>query len=486
MGHQSIEQRLSTRGYKPLEPFFVLREGQIADERNPGSVIRLDRKRLEKIAELQNNRIETTGDATPIIIGHTRRGLAEKDQPPLTGWAVKFELAPFFDTGTYGIQATPWAKDEDKVNFERFPRRSAELWTDPDLIDPISLLGANTPRFDLGPHQLHRQTSGGYQPRRPIILEMSDMPDEQDIDKPAGGNPGGSSANSSQSSEFQALKATVDKLVALLQPLLDEAGGAGAPPGGPGGGPDMGGPPGGGMPPGGGAPDMGGGMPPGGPGGMPPAAPVQAMAGASPAGGMNAMTPQQFSYGHQQVPAQFANGYGYYEPQTPNAAYPTARPAANPEVVQLQRQVEALQTHIATNETNQLLAEVSRQVVIDPARDFSRLIKLSKQEQQAEVAHWLQTRKPVEVPLPGSGMPMTPDQARAAATTPQPIQFARDGGGFVMPGDPSVGAGGPPQSSQDQLFELVRQNNGRVNLDTYAQIMKKNVAGSQGVQTKVL
>lgn len=495
MSQTNIEERLKSRGYQPLEPFFVLREGVIADERSPGNSVKLTRQRLEKIAEFQNNRIENTGDATPIVVGHTRRGISENSQPALTGWAVKFELAPFFDTGTYGIRATPWAKPEDKINFERYPRRSAELWTDPDLIDPISLLGANTPRFDLGPHLLQREqqkvSDGGYVPRRPITLEMCDMAtnDTPDTDKPAGKDPGNSPANSSQSSEFQELKAQVQQILALLQPLLDEAqqGGAGGP-GGLGGDPSMGGmPPGGdpsmgGMPPGG----PGGGMPPGGAppggpgGGMPP---VQAQAG--PAGGMNTMMPQQMGYGYanaygQPVQMGYEYGQGYAPP------VPTARPV-DPQVVQLQKQVAAMEHHIAATEVNIRLAEVAKQVVVDPARDFPRLIKLSRQEQEAEIQYMLATRKPVEQPLPGMGIPGIGDHVGpgAAPGALQPIQFSRNGAGFALPADPALSNATVQRTEHDRLMELVRKGNGRVSLEDYDAIMQKNVPNANGVLTKV-
>src|SRR5262245_39092611 len=145
------EDRLRQEGFRQLEPFFVLREGEIKDERT-GGIVKLTRGRLQQIAAIQNNRIAETGDFTPIIIGHTKKNKKEVDQPRLTGWASRYEVIPFMETGTWGLRAVPWSRPENVENFSNYPRRSAELWTNPDLIDPISLLGANTPRLDLGLH----------------------------------------------------------------------------------------------------------------------------------------------------------------------------------------------------------------------------------------------------------------------------------------------------------------------------------------------
>lgn len=465
----NIEERLKAKGYQALDPFFILREGMIDDERNPGEKVYLNKARLEKIAETQNNRIEETGDATPIIVGHTKRHLLEKEQPPITGWATRFEVIPFFRTGTYGLKAIPWAKEEDKVTFDKYPRRSPELWTNPDMIDPISLLGANTPRFDLGPHLLQKN-SGGYTPRQPIIFGMESMAEdiERDTEKAAGKDPAKNPANESQGSEMQAMKAMLDKIMGLLGPIFaeQEAGGAG---GMPGGGDPMGGG-GGGMP--GGAPPMpagAGAMPP-----MPPAAPVQAMAGCSPAGGMNTMMPQeahpqQYSYDAYGRPMQL--GYGYApQPQYAAPQVPVARPSGDDaRVIALQKQVAAMQLEKIETSVNQILDNLQHQIVISRDRDFQTLVRLGKAEQDAEVAHMIATRKPVEAPLPNMGLPLGSHMGPPPVNGPVKMSKEHFNGPQVV-SDPALGtAGAPgPKNEYEQLQEFIRSNNGRATYEMFA------------------
>ena len=496
-----FDRKMRSKGYVPLEPFFVLREAEIADERTGGKV-KLTKARLDKIAGIQNQRIADTGDATPIIIGHTRRHLLEKEQPPIAGYATRYETAKFLNTNTWGLKATPWCKPEDKVLFERFPRRSCELWTDPDLIDPISLLGANTPRLDLGLHQLSRDQalalSLGYSPRTPLTLEMS-MADDTDNGGDKGGGSGDSgkpatpgnvsAAQGTQTSDFAQLKSQVDQLMqmmGLLQPLISELqmdGGGG-----------MGGPPGAGaMPPGGG---MGG--PPGAGAGGPLPGPIQAMG--TPPGGGNAMLPQQF--GRQDVPMQFQHvGYGQNgEPlfqQVPVQAYPqqplqfqqphqsiptmqqayNAAQAQQPQqaqsTAQLQARVEALQLQLAQtqlarlgDEVNMVLNDLETKIVIDRKYDYDHLIKLEKPQRDAAIQFMLQTRKQVEPAVPSEALPLQFHAQPPQVQMPQqnaPIQLGT-GHDMYMPPDPNLGrpAAGPRSvSTHDALMEIVR-NRGKL------------------------
>lgn len=407
---REVEERLRREGYEPLEPFFIMREGELFDERK-GEVLKLTKDRLQKICDVQNGRVESTGDATPIIIGHTRRHLSETEQAehtPITGWAVQFELAPFFKTGKVGLKTTPWAKPEDKVNFKKYPRRSPEYWTDIDLIDPISILGPNTPRFDLGVHQL-QQRGGQYRPRMPLYLEM-DMADENDtgggspVTKDSSATPGNTAAASgSQNSDVAQLKGQVEQLMQmmqLLQPLIEElksggmggdpmAMGGGAPPSAP-----MGGPP--GAPP--------GGPPMGGPPGMPPGAPVQAQSafGGTPAGMGNAMMPQYMQQGNYPLQMQ--------QPLTPiyggTQMQPTPQQAhTSQEVHALRRQVDALQMQLQVSAVDQELAEVGKQVYVDMVRDRNALLQMSQPQRQAEYQRMLAERPKVDPPAPPIGVP---------------------------------------------------------------------------------
>lgn len=495
-----FDRHLSAKGYEPLEPFFVLREGSIADERNGGTV-KLDKARLERIAAIQNERVATTGDATPIIIGHTRRNLLEKDQPEVTGLATRFSVTKFKNTNSWGLQAVPWAEPGKKVNFERYKRRSCELWTDPDLIDPISLLGANTPRLDLGLHQLQRN---GYRSRTPLTLEMA-MADDNggkpgDADTPAGGQ-NTAAAEGTQTSEFAQMKAQLaelmqmkDMLAPLLQELQQEGSmGQGQPPGAPPGAPP-GGPPGG---------------PPVGPAGPAPG-PIQAMG--TPPGGMNTMMPQQF--GRDGQPLQFQHvGYGqdgqplfrqvpvaapqqplqFQHPQqalyTPPTPYQTPA-AGQSEVEALRTQVASLQLARMGDEVTLILNDLERKIVIDRPRDHARLIKMSKADRDADVQFMLNTRKAVEEPLPQEALPlqfhMQPPQTVGQQNIP--IQFGMDQGMYMAP-DPNLGktAPGTPKavSAHDALMEIVRNRGKLGTMEAYEAVMNAGANGNGQQRTPV-
>jgi hypothetical protein len=494
----AYDRKLRSEGYEPLKPFFVLKESVVQDERTGGTV-KFDKARLERIADTQNERIATTGDATPIIIGHTRKHLLEKDQPPITGLATRFEVTRFGKV--WGLQAVPWAKPADKENFAKYPRRSCEVWTDPDLIDPISLLGANTPRLDLGLHQLSRgdvsqqlALSLGYTPRTPLTLELGAMPTDDNDDKGGSGDSGKpatpgnvSAAQGTQTSDFAQLRAQVEQLtqqMSLLQPLLAElqmdpsmGGGMGGPPGG-----GMGGPP-----PGPGGP----GGPPGGGMGGPPPGPIQAMG--TPPGGGNAMLPQQF--GQQGGPMQFQHvGYGndgsplfrqvqapvpasqqplqfgqYGQAPQPMFTPPTAAvPGSQTETEQLRVQVAQLQLARLGDEVNMILNDLDTKIVIDRQRDYNDLIKLEKPQRDQAIQFMLATRKPKEEPVPPEALPL---QFHAQPPAPQvpvqnaPVQLAGISDGMYMPPDPTLGrqAPGAPKavSTHDALMEIVR-NRGKL------------------------
>lgn len=476
-----FDERLKAKGYQPLEPFFVLHEKDIPDERT-GGITRLDKARLERIVDTQNYRIASTGDATPIIIGHTKRHLSESQQPPLTGWATRYKVAPFFNTGKWGILATPWAKPHEAINFEKYPRRSCELWTDPDLIDPISLLGANTPRLDLGPHLLARGVTG-YHLRTPLILEMA-MADDTNGGPGSSGSPADGpntqAAAGTQTDDFAQLKAQVadlmqmkDMLAPLLQELQQAGPETGAPPGGPPGGP---------MPPG---------APPPGPmpmqAGMPPGS-------GTPPGGQNTMMPQQYNrngqalqfqhvgYGNdgsplfQQVAAPVQTQYPavpqplqfqanpLFAPPTPYQA-PTPSPAS--EVEALRTQVASLQLARMGDEVTMILNDLEKKVVVDRAQDHARLIRLSKADRDKDIQFMLATRRPVEEQLPGEALPLqfhAVPNPLAQHQQAAPIQLGLGAGdGLYMPPDPNLGkpAAGRAANVHDALMEVVR-NRGKL------------------------
>jgi hypothetical protein len=134
----AFEQTLRDQGYVPLPDFAVIDECDFFDHKTRQKV-HLDKARLEKLAGEQNRRVARS-DATPIIVGHTKDDVAETEQPGIVGYATNFRVGQLPD-GKSAIFARPWAKKGEVETFRKHPRRSVELWLDPDAIDPIALLG---------------------------------------------------------------------------------------------------------------------------------------------------------------------------------------------------------------------------------------------------------------------------------------------------------------------------------------------------------
>lgn len=132
---------------------------------NRDGTTRIDWAYLEDVAKNANTRYERTGDATPLVIGHTKDDAPEIDQPPIVGFATNFRVerfgrdkaalfADFHIRKTTRLPTGDPEKPEKVYTAETvdalYPRRSVELWVGRREIDPISLLGATTPERDLG------------------------------------------------------------------------------------------------------------------------------------------------------------------------------------------------------------------------------------------------------------------------------------------------------------------------------------------------
>ena len=87
------------------EDVFILDEHELKNA--SGKVItKFDAKKLEEIVLRNNQRISDTGDEIPLVIGHTKDGALEKDQPELVGYASNLQVKDFFNTGRKAISAT--------------------------------------------------------------------------------------------------------------------------------------------------------------------------------------------------------------------------------------------------------------------------------------------------------------------------------------------------------------------------------------------
>ncbi len=117
------------------------------------------RDELASIVENCNRRIRATGDYCPLVDGHTpspEEESAGAKQPDVLGFAGPFYLERSLEDGR-----PVWVITADwhvrLIHLERvrsLPRRSVEIWKLANVhdryFDPIALLGAKTPRLDLG------------------------------------------------------------------------------------------------------------------------------------------------------------------------------------------------------------------------------------------------------------------------------------------------------------------------------------------------
>jgi hypothetical protein len=164
----TIKGILPPGDYVTRDDVFVLDQHTLRSESGE-KILDVTPQMLEKIAANQNRRTNDTGDATPLVIGHTRDGDDEQSQPEVVGYATGWKVKKFFKTGKLGLAATfhIFKRSVDKVR--KYPRRSVELWVNTLTIDPISLLGATTPQRDLGLLKLSKDGSGSK-----IVASMDD------------------------------------------------------------------------------------------------------------------------------------------------------------------------------------------------------------------------------------------------------------------------------------------------------------------------
>lgn len=148
-----LDKLLDPAEYETIPHVAILDEHIMRDGAGrPERVV--DVNLLDRIARNNNTRVDRTGDPTPLIVGHTKDGKAEKDQPSVVGFATNFVVDKFFKTGKRAIYADLHIKRDKLDELKKISpgwRRSVELWTDGRWeVDPIALLAATTPERDLG------------------------------------------------------------------------------------------------------------------------------------------------------------------------------------------------------------------------------------------------------------------------------------------------------------------------------------------------
>lgn len=128
---------------------------------------------LKRVVQRNNDRIEDTGDFTPIVIRHTpddEEGETNHDfDPPVVGLAGPYKIGKY---GRKRPKTAIFAKFRIHKRYARlaarYPRLSVEYWAkkkDPTngFFDPICLLGAETPQLDLGQWNLDNEDLKRYQ-----------------------------------------------------------------------------------------------------------------------------------------------------------------------------------------------------------------------------------------------------------------------------------------------------------------------------------
>lgn len=128
--------------------------------------LRFTRRELDQIVDKCNQRIEETGDYAAVVVGHTPKDpKGPTDMPELVGFAGPFKSGKL-PNGKDAILADFHLHRNSLSVVEKHPRRSPELWLADDykemFFDPISLLGADAPRLDMGmtPLFYSRQRAG--------------------------------------------------------------------------------------------------------------------------------------------------------------------------------------------------------------------------------------------------------------------------------------------------------------------------------------
>src|SRR5262245_32814070 len=100
-----------TTGPPSPDDFVVVPDVALLDEHtlmddDGKPLVHLDAAKLQRIADTMNRRVKQTGDETPVVVGHTRDGVAEEQQPEIVGWARDFAVKPFFRTGKKALFCT--------------------------------------------------------------------------------------------------------------------------------------------------------------------------------------------------------------------------------------------------------------------------------------------------------------------------------------------------------------------------------------------
>lgn len=242
MLHQVLAQLLGD-DYVTVPAVPLLDEHVLTDRTGQTEAV-IDAAFLNVVAANNNARVERTGDATPLVIGHTRDGAPETEQPPLVGYATNFRVGDFDASGRQALFADFHVRRDRGDVLRDYPRRSVELWVKKQEIDPISLLGATTPERDLGILKYSRRDDTAFSLPSPGLP----MTDAKTKPKPkryaADDEPKGdaakpqpqpkppeppkpddvAAAEKGETSDSREISTKLDKLLALIAPIAEMLG----------------------------------------------------------------------------------------------------------------------------------------------------------------------------------------------------------------------------------------------------------------------
>ncbi|MGD9644314.1 MAG: hypothetical protein AB7U73_01290 [Pirellulales bacterium] len=142
----------------PADQFVCLECVPVYREHTDADGFTFDRAALAAVTDCCNRRIRETGDYCPLTDGHTPLPYGPKPlkQPDVLGYAGPFYLIRLGDEKPFWAIATNfYIPRESLERVRKLPRRSVEIWKVGDdpanwFFDPIALLGAITPKLDLG------------------------------------------------------------------------------------------------------------------------------------------------------------------------------------------------------------------------------------------------------------------------------------------------------------------------------------------------
>jgi hypothetical protein len=197
-----------------------------------GRTLVFDYTNLKKVSDCCNRRIQTRGNYATIIIGHSpdpalvRAGKIKN--PPAVGFAGPFRmgLLGFGPDQVWCILARMRFFLHAWAEAQTYPNRSPELWLMPSydemFLDPIALLGAETPRLDLGllySAMLHVDGRGS-----PVLVEKysaASAPSAGSVSVPSHLSPtGGHHANEHRTLEYQGEQSMAGSTDEIVQAVV--------------------------------------------------------------------------------------------------------------------------------------------------------------------------------------------------------------------------------------------------------------------------